>query len=1061
MATLKKIPSVIAKLKTGQTTLLGAISSLNLTGVAIMGVVVALYALYKAYDKANVTAEEQLEIFDELNTKYEATKSELDSLNSSLKSVSDRIKELNELSKNGSITPDQEKELDQLESEEKALKRQIKIKERLAEVDRKAAEKAAIETLEKRSHVVEGETRRRGSEVISSAVELDDAEAINYYIAKLEEAQTRKEQLENELADADLTDEQISQHNAEIEQLENQMTSYETAIGEIVAAVQPLLDSITATTGATAEQKKVLEDAITRWLNLRDTEEEVAETTTKIADAQSQVTQKIADQLAVMAGAEEAIGSLSEALGEFNQDGIVTASTLSGLRETFGNVGDAWTEFVAVAGDSSSTMSEVQSACNNLAEAYLDTIDFTSNMTDETKASTVAHLKQIGVLNAEEVVTDRLRIATDKLRQAEYNATVEALNYASANSQVVAGLIAQAREANIAAKNIAALEEIMAGPPKGMTGSEWRERKEMLLKEAQADLSTFEDENQVEISMNVSLPSNSSGKSAAEEAADKARDEFSKAYNAKKHELDMEKITIKEFYAWLDGQEGYKKYFEAQGETLEDFRKYSKEVFDGLRQVHEDYLDYLDYEISVLERQEDSENAVIAKYAEKRAELHKLAAELKAYLQAEGMSEVEILSNDQYRSYMDMIYSIEDEVASIQEEAYGKTQGYVNDLIDLTEDYIRKLKEDEIDALEDTKDQYAEMVDLQKALINGAREQDTYERDKADKLKEIEKLQTRIAALDRDGSREAMLEKGELMEELNALQRDLDDMQADHYVDTASDALDEAQKDFEKNVDEKIRVIEEFLDNNEAVNKAALSELDNMNEELFDNLMDYAMRYTDTTRAEMLAMWDEVTKAAEKYGSVTNASQVYEDSSDHNDVQKILNKMRENGQAYAASTDPDEKQRLADDSWEQGKKLEELLQVPVYRENGTWYIGTGASKRKLFEIYHTGTPAVGGFPSAKQNEIFSLLEKGETVFTEKHMDSLWSMLKHLNPANWISSPLSKRAIQTVGATASNEQVNVNVSFPLTIYGDMTKSTMSVIERKAYEVADIVASKLRR
>ena len=182
------------------------------------------------------------------------------------------------------------------------------------------------------------------------------------------------------------------------------MTSYETAIGEIVAAVQPLLDSITATTGATAEQKKALEDAITRWLNLRDTEEEVAETTTKIADAQSQVTQKIADQLAVMAGAEEAIGSLSEALGEFNQDGIVTASTLSGLRETFGNVGDAWTEFVAVAGDSSSTMSEVQSACNNLAEAYLDTIDFTSNMTDETKASTVAHLKQIGVLNAEEVM---------------------------------------------------------------------------------------------------------------------------------------------------------------------------------------------------------------------------------------------------------------------------------------------------------------------------------------------------------------------------------------------------------------------------------------------------------------------------------------------------------------------------------------------------------------------------------------------------------------------------------------------------------------------------------
>lgn len=312
---------------------------------------------------------------------------------------------------------------------------------------------------------------------------------------------------------------------------------------------------------------------------------------------------------------EENIGDLSDALADFRDNGIVTADTFVDLAETFGGFAE-FEKFVNVAGDSKSTMSEVKDAVNELAEAYLNSTEFLSNMTDGTTDATISLLKNMGVSNAETVVMQRVAVAkleakleADDLADAEWDevkahleaaeasateigylqslrteklkSKVATQNFLTASASTVSALLNEAKAAGVATENLAALLELKTASDsdmfKGLTFSERTEKLNSIVAKVKADIDSISTSfSGVDLDIK---PVAGSGKTAAEEAAERARNAFEEVYNAKKHELDMERITIKEFYDWLGGQDGYQKYFKAQGETLEDFRKYSKEVF--------------------------------------------------------------------------------------------------------------------------------------------------------------------------------------------------------------------------------------------------------------------------------------------------------------------------------------------------------------------------------------------------------------------------------------------------------------------------------------------------
>lgn len=86
-----------------------------------------------------------------------------------------------------------------------------------------------------------------------------------------------------------------------------------------------------------------------------------------------------------------------------------------GFKEAFGNMTNvteeyknAYDDFIETISNNPSDLSACQSAFDNLATAYIYNSDALKNVTEETKASTIAMLNQMGIVNAAEVVNYRL-----------------------------------------------------------------------------------------------------------------------------------------------------------------------------------------------------------------------------------------------------------------------------------------------------------------------------------------------------------------------------------------------------------------------------------------------------------------------------------------------------------------------------------------------------------------------------------------------------------------------------------------------------------------------------
>lgn len=165
--------------------------------------------------------------------------------------------------------------------------------------------------------------------------------------------------------------------------LENETISAEDADTQIQALIE-----------SSPELKKKLEE-------LGIETEEVADSFVKMGEAAAETKSKLSGVLDPLSNAETALKSLGDAFDEFDEKGIVTASTLADLQDKFGSF-DGFEDFISVLGDSSSTTEEVTQAISDMASEYLLASGILSDITDENKAFVLSQLESLGVTNAEE-----------------------------------------------------------------------------------------------------------------------------------------------------------------------------------------------------------------------------------------------------------------------------------------------------------------------------------------------------------------------------------------------------------------------------------------------------------------------------------------------------------------------------------------------------------------------------------------------------------------------------------------------------------------------------------
>ena len=341
-------------------------------------------------------------------------------------------------------------------------------------------------------------------------------------------------------------------------------------------------------------------------------------------------------------------------------------------------------------------------------------------------------------------------------------------------------------------------------------------------------------------------------------------------------------------------------------------------------------------------------------------------------------------------------------VKKSQKEAHEGLQK----ILQLTQDMIKWENEQQIQALEDQKDAYAEIIEKRKEMIRLAKEQEDHEASIADKVKQIAKLQAQIDQLMLDESREAQTKRRQLEEELYNLQKDLADEQAEYSIGIQEDALDQELEAHNEMIDKQIKALEEMLSSAEKLYQAAISRINSGWNSLYKDLLSWNYEYGNTIQTDLVDAWNEASAAVRRYGSFVSALANTEDSGDYSGatslgssigsqvsqgttedaVKAIVSRMKKNSADWH-SADSAKRKALEQENENLAKRLSSLLGKPITKTNGTWYI----DGKELYKMYHTGGIA-GDSPTLQQNEMLAVLKKGEAILDERREQGLYKLI---------------------------------------------------------------------
>lgn len=539
---------------------------------------------------------------------------------------------------------------------------------------------------------------------------------------------------------------------------------------------------------------------------------------------------------------------LAEAYKEiFSEDGfsldVVDNEMLENLRSAFEDIEEdvgvsfdttELNKFFSVLTDGASTADEVQEAFNDLATAYLYSTDTMENLNDETAQAIEQQLQEMGVTNANEVVTAALaqkkaELSAENLYAAQTGGTLANATAAEiaafAAEQVQLGNVNQAMyqvlmqkaQFNLTSINTAAdidnlyqlaqaagataqtLSALNAAKGRfGSTGSSnldaLRARKDaqraLKNQSQQADFG-FEP---VEIDFDgaYGTAKEDAGK-AGKETGDKYVEEYEKSLQKINDLYDRGKITEKQR---LDAMLALaKKYFADRAEYAEKYAELENEYLRGMKDLYESVMSgiisRIDDHIDALNDQKDA--AIDALEAQKDAALEAIEAERDA-----------------------------------RKEALEEQKQQLQDQIDLIQSQI-DAKQEEIDAINDAADATKRQADLEKALYEQKRAQEQ-------RVNKVYSGQDRGFIYEADTS----------------------------SIREADEAVEDAQREIRiANIEQEIKVLEKRRDALEDQQDLIDQQLDEL-DEYYDKLISNTEAYYDNLIASTEAAWDEIIKGFEE-----------------------------------------------------------------------------------------------------------------------------------------------------------------------------------------------------
>lgn len=428
--------------------------------------------------------------------------------------------------------------------------------------------------------------------------------------------------------------------------------------------------------------------------------------------------------------------------------------------------------------------------------------------------------------------------------------------------------------------------------------------------------------------------------------------------------------------------------------------------------------------------------------------VYALAEQADALAKAKGKTDLfELSAVDQVRQMEAMtnttISSLEEYWKSL-EDGYVTQADALQDVIDQTIEYIKWENEQRTDALEKEKDDYKDLIESKKKMLELAKQEDKHNQDVEDKLREIAKLQRKIDQLSLDDSREAKAQKASLEEQLYSLQKELNNDAVEEGVSAAEDSLDQQYKAFEDEKDKEIDAIKKETQSYQKMWDFAIHELERDWDGMYQKIITWNENYGSSLNKDITSKWEQAIQAVQRYGSVVDALEG--SKSDENigvdqtpDYAIYEATIRQNVASMKANSikwltaDPATRKKLEAENERLGAA------AGLTKQNGAWYLPNGErayklteaeytaplanaivghqamlalplteeQKKKLLEQieylkqtlenmravnkYHTGG-VVGDAGTIKQNEVMALLQKGETVLDPQKQAALYKLV---------------------------------------------------------------------
>lgn len=459
--------------------------------------------------------------------------------------------------------------------------------------------------------------------------------------------------------------------------------------------------------------------------------------------------------------------------------------------------------------------------------------------------------------------------------------------------------------------------------------------------------------------------------------------------------------------------------------------------------------------------------------------------------------------------------ALEDKKQALEDSknGYEDALSAIEDLVDWTEKYIKQTKQNEIDALQERKDKIDELIEKKQELLDKEKEEADFNKQLKEKENAVASNALSVAITGLDDSSAGKKAHKENVDDLVESREELYDYLSDYQYDTRKEALDKLKAETDKHYDNEIQTIQDFLNNEVLLHKAACDMIDNDNGTLYNNLLWYCQNYTTTTEAEFNHMWQSAQSALSEYGTAqlnvmdlmnTLQSRIYDvDSAINNVTGKIdnytsridslkqkIDELGNSAQTTQAKINSVKVQPLSiRPSSIKGHRYKITYNGKVYKTpsimsnkedaetyfisqiSKDWYGGRALPAGSLWskiKAYASGTKSAKGglsivdeegigselIPTSLGNGRYTILPQGNPVFSKAMTNELFEFASA--PSDYFAQKFGSEITPNI---VNNKSTVVSPTININVQGDATQATVNALHKESEKIMNNTIKKL--